>query len=133
MEKKYSKNKPAYTLNMPAFVKRVRKALDNKTIAILDKNYSATACYYEYADGTNCVIGSGLPKTVIAELKDRDRNGSGLSELIEDGLIKVPEKFKDRLLALQDAHDNEDVKGMRSKFRHLEASVKKQYPASFAA
>lgn len=132
LDKEAALRKP-YKLNLPVFVKRVRKAMDAKTIDVLtDKFDNEAGCFYS-VDGRTCVIGAGLPATVVSKIVAQDFNDSTLSTLIEHNFVSIDEKFKDRLIRLQKAHDEGDAKAMRSRFRHLEASVKKKYPASFAA
>lgn len=124
---------PAYTLKMPIFIKRARKAIDKKSVDVLHEKFdNESGCFYS-KDGRTCIIGSGLPDTVIRRIKARGLNESNLETVIDHGVLVVPDKYRDRLMALQSAHDEGDKRLMRSRFRHLEASVKRDFPKSFAA
>ena len=133
------KKKPIYNIQMISFVKRVRKALDEKTLAIFDaentinktENGSETGGLYKYTNGKKCIIGSALPDTVISQLKKRGKNSEGLAALLVGNILSAPKEYHDRLVKLQFAHDSADLTLTRSRFRHLETAVRKKYPNSF--
>lgn len=124
---------PAYKVNMPVFIKRARKAIDAKKVDVLsDKFDNAAGCFYA-KDGRTCIVGAGLPDPVIRRIKARGLNESDVATVIEHGVISIPTKYVNRIKKLQQAHDEGDAKLMRDRFRHLEASVKRDYPNSFKA
>lgn len=122
---------PAYKINMPVFVKRARKAIDAKNVDVLHEKFNnELGCFYS-KDGRTCIIGAGLPDQVVRRIKARGLNESTVDTLVDHGVLALPEKYADRLVKLQQAHDEGDAKLMRGRFRHLEASVKRDYPNSF--
>lgn len=122
-------------VNMPTLVKKMRKAIDAKKVDIFEsKNVDQVACMYSPRAGkSGCIIGVGLtPKQKAAINKDAN-NESNIETVISHKTLDIPAKYHSRLILLQEAHDNYNKKALRSRFRHLEASVKKDFPKSFTA
>lgn len=111
-------------INMPTFVKRVRRTYQNKRNII-----AADGAYLE--DGKVDIIGAGLSKEQLKVVSRNTLNSQSITSLVKQGIVQVDKRYVERLGNLQAAHDNGDKEAVRLRLRHLEASVKKNYPAAF--
>lgn len=119
-----TKTNKSVKLNMPTFVKRVRKTYETNR-----KKISADGVY---VDGNKvCIIGAGLSKKQLQTIVKAEGNFDSVSGLINRGVLQVDKKYAERLENLQNAFDSGDRETVRLRLRHLEASVKKAYPKSF--
>ena len=121
------KTETSVKLNMPAFVKRVRKTWDSNREKI-----SADGDYVDEL-GRVDIIGAGLTPRQLKVITDQGDNSNTIDNLIRSGTVVVEKQYAERLAKLQDAYDNGNKEQVRLRFRHLEASVKKAYPQQFKA
>lgn len=118
--------KPDFTLHLPSYVKRVRKVLDNNP-EILKRG----ACEYKCKNGSTCIIGAGLTKKQLNIVGTHQWNTENVQQLIENNVMRVDKRYAKRLRNLQLSFDQGTKEQTRLRFRHLEESVKKNFPASF--
>lgn len=114
------KKKPK-KIAMKAFVKRIRKAIDNNKLGC---QTSKELCLYDYGRGIHCIIGAGLSDAMIKKIKSKKLNS-------DNGIITISQKlnfnfgeYEQKLFNLQKQHDNL-CQGI--KLTNLNYSDKKHY------
>lgn len=96
------KNK-SENIAMKAFVKRIRKAINNNKLGC---QTSKDLCLYDYGRGIHCIIGAGFSDAMMKKIKSGNLNEC-------NGLINVVKKlnlnfgrYKNELFYLQKQHDD---------------------------
>lgn len=124
-------------INMPEFTNRMVAAHKaRKTGAQCHKGL----CNNTYEDGTHCIIGSGLPEGFIRAIDEE--NDMGIATLVNRNYISIPNKYLDRLVEIQRAHDNActdigksratELKNLRDRLRKFAITIKRDYPEAYA-
>ena len=123
-----TKTKTQVKINVPTFVKRLRKTWDKKG----GKGF-AVGVTFDKKTKTPDIIGAGLTPKQLKVLSCNTLNTYAFPELVSDGLVSIDKRYVDRLTALQDINDtvgltdSQKREKLRLKLRHLEASVQKTF------